>query len=52
MAEVTLPRRGAKRCLRPPPDETVIDGIDHVADALGLFRGDNLGKMVVRLDGP
>jgi NADPH-dependent curcumin reductase CurA len=33
-------------------DETVVDGIDHAVDAfLGLFRGDNLGKMVVRLDG-
>jgi NADPH-dependent curcumin reductase CurA len=34
-------------------DETVVDGIDHAVDAfLGLFRDDNLGKMVVRLDGP
>jgi len=31
-------------------DETVVDGIEHAVDAfLGLFRGDNLGKMVVRL---
>jgi hypothetical protein len=31
-------------------EETVVDGIDHAVDAfLGLFRGDNVGKMVVRL---
>ena len=30
--------------------ETVVDGIEHAADAfLGLLRGDNTGKMVVRL---
>lgn len=30
--------------------ETVVDGIDHAVDAfLGLHRGDNTGKMVVRL---
>jgi NADPH-dependent curcumin reductase CurA len=34
-------------------DETVVDGIDHAVDAfLGLFRGDNVGKMVVRLEAP
>ncbi|MBY8887907.1 NADP-dependent oxidoreductase [Streptomyces sp. PTM05] len=31
--------------------ETVVDGIDHAVDAfLGLLRGENTGKMVVRLD--
>jgi NADPH-dependent curcumin reductase CurA len=31
-------------------DETVVDGIDHAAEAfLGMLRGDNIGKMVVRL---
>ena len=31
-------------------DETVIDGIDHAVDAfLGLMRGENTGKMVVRV---
>ena len=30
--------------------ETVVDGIEHAADAfIGLLRGENLGKMVVRL---
>ncbi|TFC29037.1 NADP-dependent oxidoreductase [Cryobacterium sp. TMT2-18-3] len=30
-------------------DETVVDGIDHAVDAfLGLMRGENIGKMVVR----
>lgn len=30
--------------------ETVVDGIDHAVDAfLGLMRGDNTGKMIVRL---
>jgi NADPH-dependent curcumin reductase CurA len=30
--------------------ETFVDGIDHAVDAfLGVLRGDNLGKMVVRL---
>ncbi|TFC08018.1 NADP-dependent oxidoreductase [Cryobacterium mannosilyticum] len=30
-------------------DETVVDGIDHAVDAfLGLMRGENTGKMVVR----
>lgn len=32
--------------------ETVVDGIDHALDAfLGLLKGENTGKMVVRLDG-
>ncbi|WP_329563984.1 NADP-dependent oxidoreductase [Kitasatospora sp. NBC_01266] len=32
-------------------DETVVDGIEQMMDAfLGLMRGDNTGKMVVRLD--
>ncbi len=32
--------------------ETVVDGIDNAPDAfLGLFRGANTGKMIVRLDG-
>jgi NADPH-dependent curcumin reductase CurA len=32
--------------------ETVVDGLERMPDALlGLYRGDNLGKMVVRLDG-
>jgi hypothetical protein len=31
-------------------DETVVDGIDNAVDAfLGLLRGANLGKMIVRL---
>ena len=30
--------------------ETVVDGIEHAADAfIGLFRGQNIGKMVVKL---
>ena len=30
--------------------ETVADGLDHAVDAfLGLFEGDNIGKMLVRL---
>lgn len=32
--------------------ETVVDGLDAMPGALiGLYRGDNVGKMVVRLDG-
>ncbi|MFD7262235.1 NADP-dependent oxidoreductase [Streptomyces sp. NPDC059874] len=32
-------------------DTTVVQGFDHTVDAfLGLFRGDNLGKMLVRID--
>jgi NADPH-dependent curcumin reductase CurA len=32
--------------------ETVVDGLERMPDALlGLYRGDNIGKMVVRLDG-
>lgn len=31
-------------------DETVVDGIDHAVDAfLGLMRGENVGKMLVRI---
>jgi NADPH-dependent curcumin reductase CurA len=31
-------------------DETVVDGIENAPDAfLGLFRGDNIGKAVVRI---
>jgi NADPH-dependent curcumin reductase CurA len=31
-------------------DETVVDGIEHTPDAfLGLFRGENTGKLVVRV---
>ncbi|MGW0035955.1 NADP-dependent oxidoreductase [Gordonia sp. NPDC003376] len=31
-------------------DETVVDGIDHAVDAfLGMMRGENIGKMVVRI---
>lgn len=34
-------------------EETVVDGIDRAVDALiGLFSGDNLGKMIVKLRGP
>jgi NADPH-dependent curcumin reductase CurA len=30
--------------------ETIVDGIDHAVDAfLGLHRGDNTGKMLIRL---
>jgi NADPH-dependent curcumin reductase CurA len=33
--------------------ETVVDGLERMPDALlGLYRGDNVGKMVVRLDPP
>ncbi|MEV7596506.1 NADP-dependent oxidoreductase [Kitasatospora sp. NPDC089797] len=32
------------------PDETVVDGFEHVVDAfLGMLRGANTGKMIVRL---
>ncbi|MFJ3214457.1 NADP-dependent oxidoreductase [Kitasatospora sp. NPDC086801] len=32
------------------PDETIVDGFDHVVDAfLGMLRGANTGKMIVRL---
>ncbi|MEP9392889.1 NADP-dependent oxidoreductase [Gordonia sp. VNQ95] len=31
-------------------DETVVDGVDHAVDAfLGMMRGENIGKMVVRV---
>jgi len=31
-------------------DETVVDGLDHAVDAfLGLMRGENVGKMVVKI---
>lgn len=31
-------------------DETVVDGIDHAVDAfLGMMRGENIGKMLVRI---
>jgi NADPH-dependent curcumin reductase len=31
--------------------ETVVDGLERMPDAvLGLYRGDNLGKMVVRVE--
>jgi len=31
--------------------QTVVDGLDHAVDAfLGMLRGENLGKMLVRLD--
>ena len=30
--------------------ETVVDGLEHMPDAfIGLLRGDNVGKMVVRV---
>lgn len=33
-------------------DTTVVQGFDHTVDAfLGMLRGDNLGKMLVRLEG-
>ncbi|WP_405921880.1 NADP-dependent oxidoreductase [Streptomyces sp. NBC_00122] len=33
-------------------DTTVVQGFDHTVDAfLGMLRGDNLGKMLVRIDG-
>jgi NADPH-dependent curcumin reductase CurA len=39
-------REGKIRC-----DETVVDGIDRAPEAfLGLLRGENTGKMVIRLD--
>ncbi|MFF7990089.1 NADP-dependent oxidoreductase [Kitasatospora xanthocidica] len=32
------------------PDETIVDGFDHVVDAfLGMLRGANTGKMLVRI---
>ncbi|MFJ2807579.1 NADP-dependent oxidoreductase [Kitasatospora sp. NPDC087271] len=32
------------------PDETIVDGFEHVVDAfLGMLRGTNTGKMIVRL---
>ena len=38
-------REGRVHC-----DETVVDGLEHAPDALiGLLRGENLGKMVVKL---
>jgi NADPH-dependent curcumin reductase CurA len=31
-------------------DETVVDGFENVVDAfIGVLRGDNIGKMLVRL---
>jgi NADPH-dependent curcumin reductase CurA len=31
-------------------EETVVDGIEGAVDAfLGMFRGDNIGKMLVRI---
>ncbi len=34
------------------PDETVVDGFDHVVDAfLGMLGGANTGKMLVRIVG-
>ncbi len=31
-------------------DETVVEGIDHAVDAfLGMMRGENTGKMVVKI---
>jgi NADPH-dependent curcumin reductase CurA len=31
-------------------EETFVDGIDHAVDAfLAMLRGENLGKMIVRL---
>lgn len=33
-------------------DTAVVQGFDHTVDAfLGMFRGDNLGKMPVRIEG-
>jgi len=33
------------------PKQTVVDGLDHAVDAfLGMLRGQNVGKMLVRLD--
>ena len=32
-------------------DETVVEGLDHAVDAfLGMMRGENVGKMVVRVE--
>jgi len=34
---------------RLAPDETVVDGFEHIADAfLGMLRGENIGKIIVR----
>lgn len=34
---------------RLAPDETVVDGFEHIVDAfLGMLRGENLGKIIVR----
>jgi NADPH-dependent curcumin reductase CurA len=46
LAEVS----GWRKARRIKSEETVVEGIENAPEAfLGLFSGDNLGKMVVRL---
>lgn len=52
MAEFRAEASGWLRAGNLRSRETIVEGIESMPDAfLGLFRGDNLGKMVVRLDG-
>ncbi|GGP52635.1 NADP-dependent oxidoreductase [Streptomyces abikoensis] len=49
MEEALIPHIRSGRLV---PDETVADGFDHVVDAfLGMLRGENTGKMIVRIAG-
>ncbi|MHA7959684.1 NADP-dependent oxidoreductase [Streptomyces sp. L500] len=49
MEEALIPHIRSGRLV---PDETVADGFDHVVDAfLGMLRGENTGKMIVRVAG-
>ena len=43
-------RAGSRDGAHAATDETIVDGIENAPDAfLGLLRGENIGKMVVRL---
>ncbi|MFG2180632.1 NADP-dependent oxidoreductase [Streptomyces abikoensis] len=49
MEEALIPHIRSGRLV---PDETVADGFGHVVDAfLGMLRGENTGKMIVRIAG-
>ncbi|MCC3777950.1 NADP-dependent oxidoreductase [Streptomyces sp. UNOB3_S3] len=49
MEEALIPHIRSGRLV---PDETVADGFDRVVDAfLGMLRGENTGKMIVRVGG-